>query len=53
MTETNRCASCGHDAATCDGAECYWCPEGYCEDRTGTLKAENDFAADLDDRRGE
>jgi hypothetical protein len=25
-----RCPSCGHVAATCDGTECYWCPEGYC-----------------------
>lgn len=44
---TDRCSSCGHVAATCDGYECYWCPEGYCEDRAGTAKAENDFAADL------
>ena len=46
---TVRCPSCGHAAATCDGVECYWCPEGYCEDRAGTAKAENDFAADLPD----
>lgn len=43
---TPRCPSCGHDAKTCDGIECYWCPEGYCEDTAGTLKAESDAAAD-------
>jgi hypothetical protein len=50
-----RCPSCGHVAATCDGVECYWCPEGYCENRAGTLKlkAEGDFAADLDGADGD
>lgn len=50
-----RCPSCGHARVIpaqigkpgCDGIECSWCPEGYCEDIPGTLKAENDAAADL------
>lgn len=47
---TARCPSCGHVAATCDGYECYWCPEGCCYDRASeyfALKYENDLAADL------
>ena len=46
------CPSCGHVTTTCDGVECRWCPEGYCEDTAGTLKAESDAAADLPEREG-
>jgi ribosomal protein S27E len=45
-----RCPDCGHKAHPETPVECGWCPEGYCEDRAGTAKAENDFAADLDGR---